>query len=252
MKSKTMARNLQIAAFTVAIFRYMAMGGMAIGHDMFKTTLAGFSIFIAFEVVSWGAMAVLEGFALPFISRGMKQFPTNSFYWKQLLAYRIILLLAIPLLGAPLYAAVSRNSTIDAQLHPALYWAWLFLFSGLVALIVDGVGIVDEIEEKKAEVTGPTEAELKTEAWGILAQAHSKGTWIYPPTLVSLMRGKVDEAKAVRYLSEWYESVPKKPGVKSKEEQGLIEFIQPGGLMADPADIPVTTGGQNGNHRKAG
>lgn len=240
MKSSTMARNLQIAAFAVAIFRYMAMGGMAIGHDMFKQSFMGYSIFVAFEVVSWGAMAVLEGFALPFISRGMKQFPTNSFYWKQLLTYRIILLLAIPLLGAPLYAAISRNSTIDEQLHPALYWAWLFLFSGLVALIVDGVGIVDEGEEKKPVTAAPTEAELKAQAWGILAQAHSKGTWIYPPSLVSLMRGKIDEARAVSYLSEWYGSIPKKPGVKSKEEQGLIEIVQ-------PVDTPGTIA-RNGNN----
>lgn len=226
MKSSTMARNLQIAAFTVAIFRYMAMGGMAIGHDMFKTSLFGYSIFVMFEVVSWGAMAVLEGFAIPFISRGMKQFPVKSFYWYQLLVYRIILLLAIPLLGAPLYAAVSRNSTIDEQLPPILYWGWLILFSGLVALIVDGVGTVD-VEEEKLTVTAPTEAELKTEAWGILAQAHSRGTWIYPPTLAVLMKGKIDEAQAVSYLSEWYETVPKKPGVKSREEQELIQIISP-------------------------
>lgn len=225
MQSKTMARNLQIAAFTVAIFRYMAMGGMAIGHDMFKTTLYGLSIFVALEVVSWGAMAVLEGFALPFISRGMRQFPIKSFYWYQLLVYRFILLVSIPLLGAPLYAAVSRNSTIDAQLHPALYWARLFLFSGLVALIVDGVGIVDELEEKPAAPAN-SEAQLKTEAFGILAQL-PKGSYLAPPALVQKMTGKINQEKATGYLSEWYEAQPKSPGVKSKEEREFLQAIRP-------------------------
>lgn len=226
MKSSQKAHYLQIAAFIVAIFRYMAMGGMAIGHDVFKSSFWGMSLFVGLEIASWGAMAVLEGFAMPFISKGMRQFPVKSFYWCQLLAYRVILLLAIPLLGAPLYAAVSRNSSIEAVLHPVLYWLWLFLFAGLVALIVDAVGIVDEVQEQTSHAA-PTNAELKTEAWGILAQAHSRGAWIYPPTLVALMKGKIDEARAVSYLSEWYEKVPKRPGVKSREEQELIKIISP-------------------------
>jgi len=230
MQSSRKAHYLQIAAFIVAIFRYMAMGGMAIGHDVFKATW----IFVALEIASWGAMAILEGFAMPFISKGMKQFPTNSFYWKQLLTYRIILLVAIPLLGAPLYAAVSRGSTIEGVLHPWLYWGWLILFSGLVALIVDAVGIVDEVEEKPVTPAN-SEAQLKTEAFGILVQL-PQNSYMAPTALIQKMAGKIDQGKAIDYLSEWYESRPKRPGVKSKEEQEFLQTIRP----------PVTNG--NGSH----
>lgn len=216
MESSRKAHYLQIAAFVVAIFRYMAMGGMAIGHDVFKAAW----LFVAFEIASWGAMAILEGFAMPFISKGMKQFPTNSFYWKQLLVYRIILLVAIPLLGAPLYAAVSRGSTIEQVLHPWLYWGWLILFSGLVALIVDGVGIVDEVEVK--EGGSRNTSLLKTEAWGILSQAYAVGgTLIFPSSLVDMMSGRITKEEARDIVAEWYETLPKKPGVKSEAQKEL-------------------------------
>lgn len=226
MQSSRKATNLQIAAFVVAIFRYMGMGGMAIGHNVFES----YWYFVAFEIISWGAMAVLEGFAMPFISKGMRQFPINSFYWWQLLVYRIVLLAAIPLLGAPLYAAVSRSSSIEgvlAPISPLLFWLWLLLFSGLVALIVDAVGIVDELQPIKDELK-PDRAQLKTEAWGMLSLAYSKNTWVYPPTLVKLMGERITEAEAVAILGEWYEAmVPKRPGQKSRDEQAFIEVIQP-------------------------
>lgn len=139
MKNK--AQVLQISAFAVAIARYMALGGMAVGHNVFASTL-----FVWLEIISWAAMAVLEGFAIPYISKGMSRFVPKTFYWWQLLVYRILLLLAIPLLGAPLYAAVSAGVEVYQVLYIWQYWVWLFLFSGLVALIVDGVGVVEGAE----------------------------------------------------------------------------------------------------------
>jgi hypothetical protein len=217
MQSSRKATNLQIAAFVVAIFRYMAMGGMAVGFDIFRD----YQIFIWLEVFSWAGMAILEGFAMPFISKGMRQFPTNSFYWKQLLFYRIVLLAAIPVLGAPLYAAASRNSTIEgvlAPIHPGLYWLWLLLFAGLVALIVDAVGIVDELPAIKEEKQADT-GQLEAEAWGIMAMGRKEGRWIYPPELVQKMGNRITVHQAVQFASAWHKATNTRPGVKSVEEK---------------------------------
>lgn len=229
MKSSRKAHYLQISAFLVAVFRYMAMGGMAIGHNMFDSGLYGYQIFIFFEVISWGAMAVLEGFAMPYISKGMKQFPVKSFYWCQLLVYRIILLAAIPLLGAPLYAAVSRNSTIEEVLsvnYPALYWGWLILFAGLVALIVDAVGVVDELPKAEEELPD-NQDELESIAWGILSKykIETGGEFCYPPELVRRMDNRITESQASQIISGWYKATHTRAGAKPKNEVEFVEKI---------------------------
>jgi hypothetical protein len=220
MQSSRKAHNLQIAAFVVAIFRYMAMGGMAVGFDIFRD----YQIFIWLEVFSWAGMAILEGFAMPFISKGMRQFPVKSFYWYQLLAYRVVLLLAIPLLGAPLYAAASRSTTIEAVLHPGLYWLWLLLFAGLVALIVDAVGIVDELPAIKEEKQADT-GQLEAEAWGIMTMGRKEGRWIYPPELVQKMGNRITVHQAVQFASAWHKATNTRPGVKSLEEKEFEKEI---------------------------
>lgn len=140
MQKWTKAQKLQFAAFLVAASRYTALGGMLIGVDLMRLHWT----FIAFEVVSWSAFAILEGFALPYISRGMATIAARSFQWWTLLVYRVILLLALPLLGAPLYAAIATGSSI-IDLLGWLYWGWAFLAAGLVAVIADAVGIVEGV-----------------------------------------------------------------------------------------------------------
>lgn len=215
MQSSRKAHNLQIAAFVVAIFRYMAMGGMAVGFDIFRD----YQIFIWLEVFSWAGMAILEGFAMPFISKGMRQFPVKSFYWYQLLAYRVVLLLAIPLLGAPLYAAASRSTTIEAVLHPGLYWLWLLLFAGLVALIVDAVGIVDELPTIEPELKSNPE-ELEAIAWGLLTKHKATtGNWLDPQALEQSIQGRITLQQAKDFSRAWYKANYTRPGAKSVEEK---------------------------------
>jgi hypothetical protein len=162
MNKWTKAQKLQFAAFVVAASRYTALGGMLIGYDLMKMHWA----FVAFEVVSWSAFAILEGFALPFISKGMGQIEAKSFQWWTLLAYRVILLLALPLLGAPLYAAIATGESIISLLG-WLYWGWAFLAAGLVAVIADAVGIVESVmPEAKAEEQSETSQLLERIANG--------------------------------------------------------------------------------------
>lgn len=171
-KKRSKAQILQLSAFIVAITRYMGLGGMAVNHNIF-----GHTVFVWLEIVSWAGLAVLEAYAISYIAKGMSKFPARSFNWWQLITYRAALLLAIPLLGAPLYAAVSYDMQVFEILPPVLYWGWLFLLAGLVALIADGVGTVEAIEDE-AETT-PVKMQVlnaATEAGSVSAKQIAKMT----------------------------------------------------------------------------
>lgn len=151
--SKSTAEKLQLAAFMVAASRYTLIGGMIIGHNLVQSNAmngwlgVGFSIF---DIVSWFFLSVLEGYAIPYISRGMQKFGAGSSEHKRLFWYRVILLVAMPLLGAPMYAAISDNTTMREALPYGLYWIWAFIACGIPSLIIDAVGTVETVNEPEA------------------------------------------------------------------------------------------------------
>ncbi|MCK6629331.1 MAG: hypothetical protein L6R45_29660 [Anaerolineae bacterium] len=147
MKTKkqkwTTSQKLQFAAFLVSATRFMSMGAMALGVDLVRQ----YWPFFWLELLSWLGFAILEGFAIPYISKGSRKFAAGTVERRQLTLYRLILLLAIPLLGAPYYVAVSNQLLLKDVLWPVAYWLWAFLFAGVGALIIDAVGTVEEANE---------------------------------------------------------------------------------------------------------
>jgi hypothetical protein len=142
----TTSQKLQFAAFAVAATRFMAMGAMALGTDLVNMVIWSFRPFFWLEVFSWLGFAALEGYALPYISKGTRKFEKGTSERRQLAAYRFILLAAIPLLGAPYYVSVSSGMDMIEVLG-GLYWLWAFLFAGVGALIIDAVGTVETVNE---------------------------------------------------------------------------------------------------------
>jgi hypothetical protein len=138
----TTSQKLQFAAFLVSATRFMAMGAMALGRDLVNL----YPIFFWGEVASWLGFAVLEGYAIPYISKGARKFEKGTTERRQLAIYRVILLAAIPLLGAPYYVSVSSGESMINVLGP-IYWLWAFLFAGVGALIIDAVGTVETVNE---------------------------------------------------------------------------------------------------------
>jgi hypothetical protein len=138
----TTSQKLQFAAFLVSATRFMAMGAMALGRDLVNL----YPIFFWGEVASWLGFAVLEGYAIPYISKGARKFEKGTTERRQLAIYRVILLAAIPLLGAPYYVSVSSGESMINVLGP-IYWLWAFLFAGVGALIIDAVGTVEAVNE---------------------------------------------------------------------------------------------------------
>lgn len=139
----TESKRLQFAAFMVAAPRYMAMGAMALGIQLTEIHW----LFIAVEVASWLGFAVLEGYAIPYIAKGIRRLEQRSFEWYQLQAYRALLLLSIPVLGSPLYLAISQKQTILTALGPGWFVIWSFILCGIAALIIDAVGTVEVVNE---------------------------------------------------------------------------------------------------------
>lgn len=145
-KKWTESKRLQFAAFMVAAPRYMAMGAMALGIQLTEIHW----LFIAIEVASWLGFAVLEGYAIPYIAKGIRRIEKRSFEWWQLSAYRVLLLLAIPVLGSPLYLAISQKQTILTALGPGWFVIWSFILCGIGALIIDAVGTVETVNEPES------------------------------------------------------------------------------------------------------
>lgn len=139
----TTSQRLQFAAFMVAAPRYMALGAMALGIQ--PTTIH--PLFIYLEVASWLGFAVLEGYAIPYIAKGIRKFTARNFEWWQLQVYRAMLLLAIPGLGAPLYLAISQKQTMLESLGVAGFVVWAFALTGVGALVIDAVGTCESVNE---------------------------------------------------------------------------------------------------------
>jgi hypothetical protein len=139
----SMSQRLQFAAFMVAGPRYLALGAMALGHQPEDVII----FFLILEVASWLGFAMLEGYAIPYIAKGIRRFTVRSFEWYQLQVYRALLLLAIPALGAPLYLAISLDQTMVVTLGTFGFVVWAFLLTGVGALVIDAVGTCESVNE---------------------------------------------------------------------------------------------------------
>lgn len=143
--------KLQFAAFMVAAPRFMSIGAMLLGVDLVRA----YPIFFWLDVVSWLGLALLEGFAIPYVAKGKLKFERGTPERRQLETYRVMYLLAIPFLGAPYYFATSAELLVKDVLWTIAYWAWSFLAAGIVALVIDAVGIVETVNEGQGgEVDG--------------------------------------------------------------------------------------------------
>lgn len=214
---------ITIAALVVAGPRYIAIGGQLLNTNVFfDWPIIGF-----LEKLSWIAFAILEAFSFAFIAEGLRAVGRRSLDWWQLLITRYILLLAIPVLGVPLYAAVAADTSVAALLPLPLYAAWLFFAAGLPALVLFAVGIADQAI-KTAPTGAPAErADVSQRAWGLLSMAHGRGEYLTPPALASAL--DIDEVRAMGIIRDWYESLPKRPGVKPKHERALVAALNGGG-----------------------
>ena len=137
--------KLQFAAFMVAAPRFMSIGAMLLGVDLVRA----YPIFFWLDVVSWLGLALLEGFAIPYVAKGKLKFDRGTPERRQLETYRVMYLLAIPFLGAPYYFATSAELLVKDVLWSIAYWGWSFLAAGIVALVIDAVGIVEGVNEEQ-------------------------------------------------------------------------------------------------------
>jgi hypothetical protein len=229
MNIKRLIPKLLVAVMIISFPIFAAVRAAAVGVNI--VTL--YPAYIHLEILSGALLAVMEGGALYVVSSYWRQFKAFTVYWHILGGIMLVIAFALPFTSTSYFIAaqfklpVYEILTWGHIITHHLTWLWAFSVAGVPTVLVIGLGIAHGVERELPQTTTISDADLKTEAWGILAQAHSKGTWIYPPTLVALMRGRIDEQRAVSYLTEWYESIPKKPGVKSQEEQKLIQIISP-------------------------
>ena len=218
----SMSQRLQFAAFAVASVRFMSMGAMALGTDL----VGQYWPFFWLEVVSWLGFAVLEGYAIPYIAKGWRKFERGSFERKQLVAYRVILLLAIPLLGAPYYVSVSSKALMVDVLHPIAYWLWAFLFAGIGALIIDAVGTVESVNEP----------EVKQDA-----------------EIITIRKGN-NGPVAIEDLAKFYADTITKRDMTITPDQFAIAFEQAQGVTLTTTEAEAALAAArngNGRHRKA-
>lgn len=140
-----------------------------------------------------------------------------------------IIALAIPFIVTALFVSsqfdmkIYQVLTWNHILNNHLVWLWSFAVACIPTILVIGLGVAHGVEQEL-----PQEAAVKdhkTEAFGLIAQAHRSNVWMYPPVLVEKMGGKITEAEATGYLSEWYGGLPKRPGVKPKEEREWLEAM---------------------------
>lgn len=226
----TMSQRLQFAAFMVAGPRYIALGAMALG----KQPEATVPLFLYLEIASWLGFAILEGYAIPYIAKGIRRFAIRSFEWWQLQVYRALLLLAIPTLGAPLYLAISSQKqtaegiiqglTMVETLGVAGFVVWAFLLTGMGALVIDAVGTCESVNEPDGERNGNN-------------NYYPKGN-----------NGRISVAEKARFWAGYYyEATPDEFSRLFEDETGL-------GLTVEEAEAALAearaVAGRNGRGRK--
>lgn len=240
MRLPTEAETLQAAAIIVAAPRYMGAFASAIGIEVLKY----WPEFAKIEIGSGAAMAILEGWAVAFMFRKWRTMPAGSAHWWVLLVLQFALMLALPATATPYLLSSQLGQPASEIMNPYLLVAWSFTVAAIAPLVLAAVGYADVEQKQVAPESKPATIEQVAEQAPILQ----------PLLVLAEPAPALQSLPTVEQIQEQASGVTC-PGCNATfaKVQGLNAHKRHClGLMADPADIPVTTGGQNGNHRKAG
>jgi len=180
---------LLFAAFVVAIPRFMGVFAAAIGVDLVQA----WGWFGVLEVLSGLFMAMLEGLALAYISKRWRLLPAGSGYWKLLLGFQGILILALPLTVTPYLVSTQMQEPVIRVLPPALFWLWNFLVAATSPFIATAVGIVEDDSEETPAIGE------RLRAWDLLT-THGGMT---PLELSEMLGGGCTPEGAAVYIEDW-------------------------------------------------
>lgn len=188
--------------------------------------------YVPLEILSGAALVLMEGGALYVVSSYWRQFKPFTVYWNVLAGIMLVIALAIPFIVTALFV----SSQFDMKIYQVLTWnhiylnhltwLWSFAVACIPTILVIGLGIAHGVEHELPQgATVIDRSGLRTEAFGFLALNHKGGTLLHPPALVGMMKGRITTEEAARFISEWFETLPKRPGPRSAQERELLEAV---------------------------
>lgn len=133
------AEVLQAAAVAVAAPRYMGAFAYAIGISLPAT----WQWFATVEILSGLAMALLEGWAVAYISRRWQTIPRGTMRHNIVGVFQAVLLLMLPLTALPYLVGMNVSKPTIGIMPIAAIWAWEFIVAAVSPLIAAAVGYVD-------------------------------------------------------------------------------------------------------------
>lgn len=133
------AEVLQAAAVAVAAPRYMGAFAYAIGISL----PVAWGWFATVEILSGLAMALLEGWAVAYISRRWQGIPRGTMRHTIVGVFQAVLLLMLPLTALPYLVGMNVSKPTIGIMPIAAIWAWEFVVAAVSPLIAAAVGYVD-------------------------------------------------------------------------------------------------------------
>jgi hypothetical protein len=220
--------KLLIGVMIISAPIFAAVRAAAIGVDIADLWWP----YVPLEIISGAALVLMEGGALYVVSSYWRQFKPFTVYWNILGGIMLVIALALPFIATSYFVSAQYSLkiyqvlTFDHIWNNFLVWAWSFSVACIPTILVIGLGIAHGVEHElpQGPVTVDRDA-LKTEAFGLLALAHKGGSLLHPPALAAMMKDRITTAEAARYISEWFEALPKRPGPRSAQERELLEAV---------------------------
>lgn len=176
------AKVLKISAVAIAAPRYIGAFGASIGVSAIELVPA----LRYAEMLTGGAMAILEGFALAFILGKIALLEPGSVQHKQLTRFAWLIALTLPIVGLPYLLAEQNQQSIQSLfagnlLAFALQVAWSLTVLAVPVFVVMAVGYadIDAIERAKHQAAiEQTTLQIKQESKQVklLAQAELEQT----------------------------------------------------------------------------
>lgn len=217
---------LLVAGVAIAAPRLMGAFGQLLGRDV----LTMYPWFAEFEVITGGALAVLEGLALAHIADRWRRFAITSPYWWILAVIQVGLLLTLPFVSTVYLVAAQFDTPANEILtwrhiwSNHLVWLWSYLGAAISTVIVMGVGIVHNVDNE--------------------GQGEKNKDDYYPKG----NNGRISVAEKARFWAGYYhEATPDEFSRLFEDETGL-------GLTVAEAEAALaearTVAGRNGKGRK--
>jgi hypothetical protein len=220
--------KLLIGVMIISAPIFAAVRAAAIGIDIAEL----WEYYIPLEIISGAALVLMEGGALYVVSSYWRQFKPFTVYWNILGGIMLVIALALPFIATSYFVSAQYSLKVyevltwNHILNNHLVWIWSFSVACIPTILVIGLGIAHGVEHELPQgVTVVDRDALRTEAFGFLALAHRGGTLLHPPALAAMMKDRITREEAARYISEWFESLPKKPGPRSAQEKELLEAV---------------------------